>query len=332
VIITVTPNPAIDRTLDVSDLSLGEIHRSATRHVEPSGKGVNVTRALLRNGIRSTAVLPLGGPEGDQLAGLLDDEDVPYVAMPIAGPVRVNISIRGPGGIVTKINEPGPTLTWADAETLADGVLGVVGRGDWVVGSGALPGGVAPDFYAELVARVRQAGARFALDSSGDALRRGLDAWPDLVKPNRDELAEVVGTPLRTVGEVVAAAETVYERTRGAVLVSLGPDGGVLVDGGGPALHAELPVGAVRSAVGAGDNFLAGYLSIAAQARVDRIGDMDESGSIRSRALREAVAWGSVAVRSEGSIGRRVGDADRQGVRVHSAPDPDRRLSHDRTK
>ncbi|MEQ7125871.1 1-phosphofructokinase family hexose kinase [Actinopolymorpha sp. B11F2] len=321
-IITVTPNPAIDRTLEVSALRLGEVNRSASRQVEPSGKGVNVTRALLRNGIRSTAVLPLGGPEGSQLAGLLDDEDVPYVALPITGPVRVNISVRSPGGIVTKINEPGPTLTWADAETLADGVLGVVGRGDWVVGSGALPGGVAADFYAELVTRVRQAGARFALDSSGEALRRGLEAWPDLVKPNRDELAELVGTPLRTLGEVIAAAETVRERAGGVVLVSLGTDGGVLVDGDGPVLHAELAVGTVRSSVGAGDNFLAGYLSTAAQARVDR---RDSAG--RAGALREAVAWGSVAVRSEGSLGRRVGDADRRSVRMHTAPDPDRRLS-----
>jgi 1-phosphofructokinase len=325
VIITVTPNPAIDRTLDVSTLRLGEVNRSASRHVEPSGKGVNVTRALLRNGIRSTAVLPLGGPEGTQLAGLLDDEDVPYLVVAITGSVRVNISVRSRGGIVTKVNEPGPTLTWAEAEALADGVLGVVGRGDWVVGSGALPGGVAADFYADLVTGVRRAGASFALDSSGEALRRGLEAWPDLVKPNRAELAALVGTPLRTLGDVIAAAETVREQTGGVVLVSLGSDGGVLVDGG-PALHAELPVGTIKSSVGAGDNFLAGYLSAVTQRRVDR---MDDAG--RADALREAVAWGSVTVRSEGSVGRRVGDADRRSVRVHAAADTDRRLAHDRT-
>jgi 1-phosphofructokinase len=327
VIITVTPNPAIDRTLEVSALRLGEVNRSVSRSVEPSGKGVNVTRALLRNGIRSMAVVPVGGPEGAQFAGLLEDEDVPYVSLPIAGSVRVNISVRSPGGVVTKINEPGPTLTWGDAEKLADGVLAVVGRGDWVVGSGALPGGVASDFYAELVTRVRQAGARFALDSSGEALRRGLETWPDLVKPNRDELADLVGTPLPTLAEVITAAETVQERTSGAVVVSLGADGGVLVDGRGPVLHADLPVGSVRSAVGAGDNFLAGYLSAATQARVDTMDGVDGvDRAVRSAALREAVAWGSVAVRSAGSVGRRVTDADRRSVRIHTAPDPTRRL------
>ncbi len=317
-ILTVTPNPSIDRTLEVAALLTGQVNRARSQHVEPSGKGVNVTRALAGNGFRSTAVLPIGGSEGAQLRTLLDDEGVTYVAVPMTGAVRVNITVRTPDGSATKINEPGPALTWGEADALAEAVLARLGRSDWVVASGSLPGGVAADFYADLGTRVRAAGGRFALDSSGEALRQGIKGLPDLVKPNLDELAELVGSSLPTLAGAVAAAGELRATTGGAVLVSLGAAGALLVDGG-PPLHAETrgPVG-VRSSIGAGDNLLAGYLS-AAQGGVDARVD-------RQSALVEAVAWGTAAVRARGSRARPVSEADRRSVRVHARPDPARVL------
>ncbi|HZC27033.1 MAG TPA: 1-phosphofructokinase family hexose kinase, partial [Actinopolymorphaceae bacterium] len=314
VILTVTPNPSVDRTVDLASLVPGEVNRASAHHVEPSGKGVNVARALRINGVRATAVIPVGGPEGAQLVALLDDEGVSHLDVPIAGAVRVNISVRTPDGQVTKFNEPGPVLSWAEAEALAETVLTRMGRADWVVGSGSLPGGMAAGFYAELGEKVRRDGGRFALDSSGGALRAGLEGRPDLVKPNLAELAELAGCPLTSLGAAIAAADDVRRTTGGAVLVSLGPAGALLVDGE-PPLHVEVrtPV-RVRSSVGAGDNLLAGYLS-----RVSAGGD-------RRVALAEAVAWATVAVRARGSLARAVTDGDRRSVHVHGAPDTARVL------
>jgi 1-phosphofructokinase len=299
VILTVTPNPSVDRTLDVASLVPGAVNRAKGAHVEPSGKGVNVTRALAANGVRSRAVLPLGGTEGDQLRRLLEEESVSYVGVPVTEPVRVNISLRTPDGVVTKVNEPGPTLSWGEAEALAEAVLAHLGHGDWVVGAGTLPRGVADDFYADLAERVRLAGGRFALDSSGAALREGLAGRPALVKPNLDELAELAGDALPTLDDVLTAAVKV-RRTSGAdVLVSLGEEGAVLV-GDGPPLHARAggPV-RVASTVGAGDNLLAGFLA---------------ADVLPAQRLREAVAWGTAAVRSPRSLAGPVTDDDRELV------------------
>jgi 1-phosphofructokinase len=317
VIVTVTPNPSLDRTLDVPDLVVGGVNRAAGRHVEPSGKGVNVTRALAINGVESVAVLPSGGPEGEQVLRLLEAESVRYVAVPIREPVRVNITVATVSGVATKINEPGPTLTDSEVAALIDAVLRTSRHGDWVVASGSLPPGVAADFYADLGSRLRAEGRRFALDTSGEALRHGLAGRPEILKPNLEELAEVAHRPLRTLGDVVAAAEDVQQTTGGAVLVSLGAAGAVLVDGE-PPLHAQARVGEIRSAVGAGDNALAGFL-----AAID-------AGRDRTAALREAVAWGSAAVRAPGSLAPPVTDVDRQAVRLQPRLDLDRVVSDPR--
>ena len=310
-IVTVTPNPSLDRTLEVPDLVVGGVNRAVDRHVEPSGKGVNVTRALTINGMDSVAVLPSGGLEGEQLLRLLEAEGVAYVAVPISEPVRVNITVTTASGTATKINEPGPAVTDDEVAALVDAVLRTSRLGDWVVASGSLPRGVPPDFYADLGSRLRAQGRRFALDTSGEALRHGLAGRPEVIKPNLEELAEVAGRPLRTLGDVVAAAEDARRTTGGAVLVSLGAAGAVLVDGGTP-LHAEARASEVRSAVGAGDNALAGFLAAASV------------GRDREATVREAVAWGSVAVRAPGSLASPVTDADRRSVRVHPTLDLDR--------
>ena len=138
-----------------------------------------------------------------------------------------------------------------------------------------------------------------------------MEGQPDLLKPNLEELAELAGEPLPTVDAVVTAATKVSQTTGGSVLVSLGAAGAVLVGAGSP-LHAEATARVpVRSTVGAGDNLLAGYL--AAQGEP-------------SQRLREAVAWGSAAVRSTRSLARPVTDGDRRTVVLHPAPDPRRPL------
>jgi len=311
VIVTVTPNPSLDRTLEVAQLVRGEVLRADARRVDPGGKGINVARALHAFGHRVRAVLPSGGHEGDHLVALIEDAGLDPVVVPVDGPVRENVAIVEPDGTVTKVNEPGPRFDDAVAEALLAATAEAASEARWVVGSGSLPPGAPVDLYAQLVRRVRDRGCRVAIDTSGDPLAAAVDAGPDLVKPNHDELAALTGVAVRTFGDVVSAARTLLERGVGTALVSLGPDGALLVDREG-VLHAERSVEAPRSTVGAGDATLAGYLSAA---------DAD-----RATALRTAVAFGAAAVSLPGSQMPGPADVKPDLVALDDRPALDRAL------
>jgi 1-phosphofructokinase len=300
VIITLTPNPSVDRTYEVPMLMPGKVHRATRQHREPSGKGVNLTRALAANGIPSLAVLPCGGPEGSQLAALLDGENVTYRTVRITGSVRVNISLTEPGGRATKINAAGPALTRRELAELTETALAAASPGDWIVCSGSLPPGAPRDYYAHVGRQARRARLRFALDTSGEALESGLTAAPDVVKPNVSELAGLTGTPITTLGEAIAGATDLLTRGPGSVLLSLGPDGALLVTGDGR-WHASAAAPAVRSTVGAGDALLAGFLA---------------AGGAGRGALHEAIVWATAAVGVEGSYVPPIGKNVRTGIEV----------------
>lgn len=285
-IVTLTANPSLDRTLAVSRLERGAVLRSGGRLVEPGGKGINVARALHRHGHAVRPVLPCGGAEGAHLLALLQDAGLSPATVAISGAVRANITLVEPDGTTTKINEPGPLLSPDELERLVATAVTAADGASWLVASGSLPPGAPDDLLAELTRRVRAAGCRVAIDSSGRPLLAAILACPDLVKPNLDELTEVAGRPLHTLGDVVAAAEELLAVGVGAVLASLGRAGAVLVDRHG-CLHAGLPVNEPRSSVGAGDASLAGYLSAV------------ENG--RASALTTAVAFGAAAVSLPGS-------------------------------
>jgi 1-phosphofructokinase len=315
-IVTVTPNPSVDLTLEIPTLVRGAVHRMTGQHQEPSGKGVNVTRALTNNDVASLAVLVIGGPEGTELELLLQAEGIAYVTVRIADSVRVNISLTEADGTATKINAIGPMLGDEETRELLTAAAAASEGADWVLGSGSLPRGVNVDFYAHLGTAVRAGRARFALDSSGPALVAGLAARPEVIKPNLEELSEAVGRPLVTVGDAVAAARGLMTLGAQSVVVSLGRDGALLVDSLG-VMHASASVTNPKSTVGAGDALLAGYLA----------GCLSHEGD-RAGALREAVAWGSAAVRVEGSHVPVITDDDRAAVLFDIDPDPQRPLTH----
>lgn len=284
-IVTLTLNPSLDRTVEIPMLRRGEVIRAGSGRLEPGGKGVNVARALLANDTDAHAVLPVGGPVGHQLVELLEAEAVAMTAVPVAAATRSNLSLCEPDGTVTKVNEAGGTLTAEELDRLIDAVLVAASAGAWVVASGSLPPGTPADAYARLVTRLSGHAIRVAIDTSGPALRRAIAAGPALVKPNRDELADAVGRPVDTLADAVMAAEVLRDEGAGAVLVSLGADGAVLVDDDGVA-HATSPVEAVRSSVGAGDCLLAGFLA---------------AGAKGDAALAQAVDWAAAAVELPGS-------------------------------
>jgi 1-phosphofructokinase len=309
VIVTVTPNPSIDRTLFVDALHPGQIMRSSRSWSEPSGKGVNVALALQGHRRPSLAVLPVGGPAGAQLVEMLNRAALRYETVAITGEIRINISIIQPDGIVTKINERGPTLTEAEGHALLDTARARTEPDGWLAGCGSLPGGLTDDFYAQLVETGHRAGARVVIDTSGPALSKALAAGPDLIKPNTDELADAVGGAITTIGDVVDAAQELRARGAKTVLASLGADGAVLVGPSG-VLHGAAPVDNVVSTVGAGDAMLAGFLSAA---------DPTE-------ALTVALAWGAAAVQHHGTLFTAPDDAT--DVTISESVPLRRQLSH----
>jgi 1-phosphofructokinase len=286
-ILTLTPNPSVDRTVFLDTLTLGSVNRSTRSWNEPSGKGINVALALLSHGKTVRAVLPVGGSVGAQLRQMLSRAELDTARIPIAGEIRTNISLAQPDGTVTKINETGPRLDQTEVDALIDAVAQHLDGADWLVCGGSLPAGVPDDFYATLVELAHHKGVPVVVDSSGAPLAASLPARPDLIKPNVHELAELVQAPLATLGDVVDAAQQIRRHGVGVVLASLGSDGALLIDDTG-ALYGQAPVDKVVSTVGAGDALLAGYLSAA--------------GSPRHQSLASALQWGAAAVQHEGTL------------------------------
>lgn len=314
-IVTLTPNPSIDRAVFVDDLVRGAVHRATGSRVDPGGKGVNVSRALAAQGAATTAVLPTGGPEGHLLQELLDEAGVAHRGVPVSGPVRMNISVLEPDGTTTKLNEPGPALSDVEVEALVATALEQSAGAAWVVGCGSLPPGAPADLYATLVTRVRGRGGRVAIDSSGAPLAAAVAARPHLVKPNHEELAELVGHSLPTLEDVRAAARDLVTEGIETVAVSLGSDGALLVTAES-VIHARATISAPLSTVGAGDCMLAGLLHALS------------SGLPAGDALATGVLWGAAAVTLPGS--RVPAPADLRGISVQLTHDPDlsRTLAH----
>jgi len=294
-ITTVTPNPSLDRTLHLSRFVPGHVNRATATMVEPSGKGVNVALALHGVGVLVRAVLPVGGSVGHEIALLLDDLGLDHVDVPITGSPRSNISLVEADGRTSKVNEPGPQLSEAEVDALCAMALAHSDTGEWVVLAGSLPRGFTPQRLADEVAATRAAGRLIALDCSGLPLHHVLTQeggrLPHLVKPNADELAEVTGRSLGTLGDVADAAQMLLTRGVRTVLVSLGRHGALLVDADLPEpLHGAAAVSRVVNTVGAGDAFLAGWL-----AAVD-------AGATSSDALANALRFGATAVEHEGTL------------------------------
>jgi 1-phosphofructokinase len=298
VIVTLTLNPSVDRTVEVERLARGEVTRAIGVRVEPGGKGINVSRALATHGLPTRAVITVGGPEGEHLITLLRDTGIEIVPVRIGRAIRSNIAVVEPDGTTTKLNEPGGQLSASELEAVFAAVKQAVQGAGWLVLSGSLPTGMPPEIYADLIRSLRGTGTRIAVDTSGPPLKAVLGAGPDLVKPNGNELAEVTGMRLSTIAEAIDAASRLRDLGAKAVLASLGADGAVLVDESG-ATHGRTPVVSPVSSVGAGDAMLAGFLA---------------GGGHGSEALTEGLAWGAAAVLQPGSGMPSPRDIDRAGV------------------
>ncbi len=299
-IITVTLNPSVDRTVELAGpLQRGQVQRAERTRQDPGGKGVNISRALQLSGEHTLAVVP--GDSHDPLLQGLDEAGVRYDAVSVGAPLRSNITVTEPDGTTTKINEPGPELDSNTVDRIIDLLIARGAGAQWLVLAGSVPPGPAPNIYAHIINRVRaalgSAAPRIAVDTSGqplaEAVSETVDSQPDIIKPNGEELAELLD---RSDGETLesdpaaaaSAARTLIERGVGAVLCTLGGKGAVLVtpNGAWHAVHAPVNV---KSTVGAGDSALTGYLI--AHVR----------GETPENCLRQAVAHGSAAAALPGT-------------------------------
>ncbi|MFF1878305.1 1-phosphofructokinase family hexose kinase [Leifsonia sp. NPDC058230] len=284
-ILTVTPNPAIDLTYRVPSLEVGESHRVPAPASRAGGKGINVARVIAQTGGHSFALTTAGGPTGLQLVDDLLAGGVPHEVVPVSAPTRSSVAIVDDGsGLTTIFNETGAPLERAEWFALGDAVERLAVPASCLVGSGSLPPDAPEDFYAHLVAIASARGIPSIVDATGPSLLLAAEAGATVLKPNRRELRESTGE-----SDPVAGASRLLERGAGFVLVSLGEAGmlgvGTSASGDPDVVGARLPEPLRGNATGAGDAGVAAVASCLAAGITD-------PGTI----VRRATAWSAAAV------------------------------------
>jgi 1-phosphofructokinase family hexose kinase len=280
VILTVTPNAALDITYEVDELVPHQSHRVTAVRQRAGGKGVNVASVLARMGRPVIATGLVGGTAGDEIRADLEGRGVAARFVDGGGSSRRTVNVvSAVHGDATIFNEPGPELTGPGWQSLVAGLDSLMGEATVVVLSGSLLPGLPDDAYAELVDLGHAHEARVIVDADGAVLRGALRSGPDLVVPNRAELAHATGT--RDVAAGVAALRELGARD---VLVSCGADGLVLVPEDGSGWHARLPAPLSGNPTGAGDALVAALAAGLA------------AGSSWRQMVQDAVTWSAAAV------------------------------------
>ena len=289
-ICTVTLNPALDKTVEIPDLTIDSVNRITTMRTDPGGKGINVSKVISKLGGSSVATGILGGDTGNAIRSSLEAMGLENRFRFVKGETRTNLKVIDPVNHTnTDINEPGITVSEELLNEFLEEVVGMITSGDIVVLSGSLPKGAPKDTYYTWVKACREAGARVILDADGELLAEGLKASPYLVKPNNHELSGLLGRNLKTPRELEQAARELMNRYGIArVVVSMGKEGALYVTGE-ETVYAEglkVPVG---STVGAGDSVVAA-LAVA-----------EEGGMSLDETVRLSTATGAANVMCSGT-------------------------------
>ena len=263
-IITVTLNAALDKTLEVPSFTPGRRHRTVDQKTMPGGKGVNIARALKRLGQPVIATGLAGGATGTRIVQALNDESILNGFVRIREESRTNTAVLDPTtGLHTEINERGPAVSAQELELFQEKLLYLAKGASICVFAGSLPRGLDPDVYCALIRDVRSLGVTTMIDTDGEPLRLAVKGEPTLISPNELEAEELVGQEFNDADD---RAQAVIEMTRlGAteaiMTVADGCYARVLEDGA-PALHRiRIPEQESRSEIGSGDAFLAGYVA-----------------------------------------------------------------------
>jgi 6-phosphofructokinase 2 len=278
-IVTLTMNPALDIATSTDRVEPTHKLRCSVPRYDPGGGGINVARAVHALGGEAVAIFPVGGPAGEMIRHMLQQEGVAHHAIPIPGFTRESLAVEElTSGKQFRFILPGPELSPADQERCLDQLSAAASGAQYIVASGSLPPGVPDGFYARVAELARLQGARFVIDTSGPALRQaGLGIY--LLKPSLRELSDLTAQEIRTERDEEYAAQQIIAQGRCEIVVlSLGAQGALLATAAGYERFVAIPVEA-RSTVGAGDSTLAGIVL----------------GLSRGLPLRDAVRFGMAA-------------------------------------
>ena len=286
-IVTVTINPAIDRTISVDRLAFEDRTYINSTHESAGGRGINASCVIHSFGGETLAVATSGGGSGKRFVKYLGGYGFPVCVVPIKREIRTDLTITDKQGLTVKLNEAGPELSKAEATRFERAVRQTLDRAAWLLLCGSIPPGVPASFYGKLVTLARKKGVKTLLHAGGEPLREGIAAGPTIVTPNQHEAERLLGRTLLTRAHFLEAAEEI--RTMGAesVVLSLGSRGAVASFADGLVEAAPPPVQAICP-IGAGDALTAGYAW--AMTRAPNTGD----------ALRWGVAAGTAKARLPG--------------------------------
>src|SRR5277367_1671130 len=259
----VSANPAIDKRLTVPSLLRGQVNRVRTVQGFPGGKAVHVAMGLQTLGGQPHWIGPCGGASGEDLRAGLSSLGIRATACATHQPTRTNLEIVEEDGTVTEILEPGSALSlaeWGDFESACRKLFAENSENKFVILSGSLPANTQPKLYADLIAAARMSGCKTLVDTSGEPLRLALAAKPYFVKPNREELAQVLGAVINTLSQASAAIRKLLSIGAQSAAVTLGSEGLLFCPSkDAPVFFAPVVPLRPHSTVGCGDSALAGF-------------------------------------------------------------------------
>lgn len=256
-IVTVTMNPAIDKTVEIERLRHGGLNRIQKVEYDAGGKGINVSKTIRELGGKSVAMGFLAGNGGKTIANVLGEKGIENDFVWVEGETRTNTKVYEKDGTLTELNEPGPAVTEAAVEKLLEKLEEYAGKDTLFVLSGSIPDGVPKDIYARITRRVHEKGSRVLVDADGELFRIALEARPDMIKPNRVELEELFGLAADACDEELwKAARSLQNQGIETIAVSMGKEGAMFFIGEYQAKCPALSV-KIHSTVGAGDAMVA---------------------------------------------------------------------------
>lgn len=256
-IITVTLNPAMDKTMILDGIEIGEVNRADSVRNDVGGKGINVSKVLKAFGTDSMATGFLGGILEDLFHKELKKLEIEDRFISVEGNTRTNIKlVDRKNNTNTDINEPGPLISSSELEQFLRVFNDAVHEGDLVVLSGGIPQNIPSDIYGTLTRKAKEKGAKVVVDADGEALSHALKESPYMIKPNEKELAAFLGKEVLSEQEIIEEAKAFVKKGIHKVLVSRGEKGSVFVTENTVHIGRGIKV-EVKSTVGAGDSMVA---------------------------------------------------------------------------
>lgn len=257
-IYTVTLNPSLDYILDSPAVQLGQVNRVAAARMTFGGKGISQSVVLTGLGVPNLALGLAGGYTGGHLRTLLKERGVRESLIETKGDTRINVKLRAEQE--TEINTPGPIVSPKELQSLLD-QMERLRQGDVLSFGGSVPPGVPLSVIRDILNRLQGRGVFTAVDADGALLRHSLEGNPSVVKPNRDEAAQLLGLEPDRPDFAKEAAIRIQKLGARSVLLSLGGDGSALLTESGEFYQLAAPGGIIRGTTGAGDSLLAGFLA-----------------------------------------------------------------------